>query len=98
MRRTNTPPARTIVEEELITKRIEKAQQEYPRVGEMFEAIKWVLARNPLRGAKRVPNMNPIRYMIKTRPWKPGRVPSLTVVFHVNEHEVIISGLKVTEE
>jgi hypothetical protein len=64
----------------------------------MVEAVKWRLAREPFKGATRVPDTNPIRYMIRTNPWKAGMVPTLTILYRVTEFEVIIESLTIRDE
>ena len=95
---TSRPKARTIIEQPLVSKRLDNTVKEYPRLPEMFEAAKWRIAREPFRGATRVPDKKPMCYMIRTRPWKVGMVPSLTVLYRVTTSEVIIESLAVREE
>lgn len=97
MKVVERPPARTIVEEKLVAKRLDQSKEEYPRLEEVFEGIKYRLAREPFKGATRVPNTKPIRYVIKTNPWKIGRVPSVSVVYRVNKQDVLIEALAIRD-
>lgn len=95
---THRPKARTIIEQPLVSKRLDNAVKEYPRLLRMFDAVRWRLAHEPFKGATRVPNTNPICYMIRTKPWKAGMIPALTVLYRVTESEIIIESLAVREE
>jgi hypothetical protein len=93
------PKLRTIVEQPLVTASIKRAKQEYPRIEEFFEGMKWALARNPIRGATRVLEGEVLLgYVMRTTFWKAGRVPSLMAVYNVTENEVIIEGFTIREE
>ena len=98
MHKVDRPKARTIIEQALVSRRLDKSVQEYPRLSSMFEAVKWRIARDPFKGVTRVPDTNPIRYVIRTRPWKAGMVPALTVLYRVTEFEVTIESLAVKDE
>lgn len=99
MNKGNRPRLRTIIEQLLVTARIKQSKEEYPRLEEMFEAIKWTLARNPLRGAVPISESEEIvAYVIRTIPWKVGGVPSLNVLYQVTNDEVIIESLAIREK
>lgn len=85
--------ARTIVESELVSARIDRCRKEGVRFDEVWDAVKWRLARNPFVNATRIPGSNPICYVIKTYAWRTGRVPMLRVLFRVTTNEVLIEGL-----
>lgn len=98
MNKGNRPRLRTIIEQSLVTARIKQSKGEYPRLEEMFEAIKWTLARDPLRGAIPISESEEIvAYVIKTIPWKIGKVPSLTILYKVSDYEVVIESLAIRE-
>ncbi|BAV34947.1 hypothetical protein SCL_2670 [Sulfuricaulis limicola] len=99
MKKGNRPQLRTVIEQPLVAARIKQSKGEYPRLEEMFEAIKWTLARNPLRGAVPISESEEIvGYVIKTLPWKIGRVPSLDILYKLTDNEVIIESLSIREE
>lgn len=89
-----TPFARTIIESELVAKRIDSAAKEAPRLYELYEGIKWKLSRNPT-GSTNVVDLGDGWYMAKTYSWAPGGLPSITVLYRVNDHEVIIESSKI---
>ncbi|HSY03764.1 MAG TPA: hypothetical protein VK819_16495 [Acidobacteriaceae bacterium] len=41
---------RTVVEEQSVSEAVDKARNRYPRLGDVFEGMKWYLARAPERG------------------------------------------------
>lgn len=93
------PTLRTIVEERIVSASIKRTKQEYPRIEEMFDGFKWVLARNPFRGATAVREGQVIvGYVLKSKAWKGGRVPSIKITYKVTEHEVIVEGIAISEE
>lgn len=83
----NQPYARIIREEELVAKRIDKAIKRVSRLGEMYDGIKWWLARNPLSGTK-VSDSD--HYIYKSYSWKPGGVPSITVLYKFDDDYIYI--------
>lgn len=95
MQKTDRPKARTIIEQAIVSKRLDKSKQEYPRLTSMFDAVKWRLAREPFKGATRVPDTIPIRYVIHTKPWKAGMVPALKILYRVSGNDVIIESLAI---
>lgn len=93
------PKLRTIVEQPLVTAALKRAKEEYPRIEEMFDGIKWKLARNPVHQATKVLNGEVLLgYVLRTISWKAGRVPSLTVVYRVTEDEIFVEALTIREE
>lgn len=88
------PKLRTIIEQELVSARIDKAKGEYPRSDEVIDGLKWWLARKPMTGERQEDHI----YMIRTRPWFPMRVPSIRVLYRVTENEVVIEQLAFIEK
>jgi hypothetical protein len=96
MNKRSRPVLRTIIEQPLVTARINKSKQEYPGLEKMMDAVRWTLARNPIRGAKKVTSGEIVGYFIKTIPYPAHLIPSLTILYRVNEHEVIIDSLAIS--
>lgn len=88
------PLLRTIDEAELVKRRIDKAVEEAPRLYELYEGIKWKLARSPTTAAN-VASLGNGWYMAKTCSWAPGGLPSITVLYKVGDHEVFIESSKI---
>lgn len=94
-----TRKLRTIIEQQLVSASIQRAKSEYPRIEEMFDGIKWALARNPIRGAVKIKSGETlIGYVIRTTSWRAGRVPSVTTTYRITENEIVIEGIAVREE
>lgn len=87
------PYARTVIEEELVERRIEQAISKAPRLNEMWDGIKWRLARNPEKG--QLLEVGNDYYAVKSITWAPGGVPSITVVYRFDDEYVYIEGSKI---
>ena len=86
--------ARTIVESELVAARIDAAKERAPHLEELYErGIKWKIARKPESGHK-VPE-NEGFYIAKTYSWRPGGVPSITVLYRFDDEHVYIESSKI---
>jgi len=88
--------ARTVIfENELIEARIKRAAEENPRLRKMWDdGVVWWLCRNP-RAGKRIPDLPIERYIYKLPSWGPGGLPSITVIYSVAEHEIIIEKSRI---
>jgi hypothetical protein len=89
--------ARTIREEHLCAARLDRARSEFPRLEEVWTQVSWVLARNPMLGAL-IPGTNPQRYLLRTVPWPAGRVPSITVMYHLEDYLVCVDSTRIGDE
>jgi hypothetical protein len=89
--------ARTVVETDLVAARIDAAAKKYPRIGELYESLKWLLARDPDAGVL-IPGSNPPRRIAKTFTWRPGGTPSIAVIFQADDVRVVIESSRVYEE
>lgn len=84
---------RTIIEERLVEARINQARAFYPRLNEVWDALLWRLARDPHCGQKQlVPGE---WYALKTLPWKAGNVPSITLIYQIQGHAVVLQSSKI---
>ena len=87
------PYARTIQESELVSKRIDEAVKREPNLHDLYEyGIKWKIARHPDAGTK-VPDSE--YYIAKTFFWRPGGVPSITVLYKFDDQYVYIESSKI---
>jgi len=87
---------RTVFEQKIVSAAIARAKDEHPHFDKFFNlSVMWWLARDPLFVGKRVPGSNPIRYMLRTIPVKPLRIPAMRVLYSVTENEVIIEALAI---
>lgn len=89
---------RTIVEQELVKARVDRAKKEYPRFDEFFEkGLKTWLSRRPLVVGTPVKGQGGM-YLIRTRPWFAMRIPQMRVLYRVTENEVFIEALTLIEK
>ena len=96
---SGTRKLRTIIEQPLVSASIQRAKGEFPRIEEMFDGIKWALARNPIRGAVKIKSGETVLgYVVRTTSWKAGRVPSIVATYQITENEIIIEGVAIREE
>ena len=83
--------ARTVVESHLAAKTIDSEIKKIPRLLDIYDGIKWRLAREPDIGY-RVPKTNPQTYVIHSYHWG---VAAIVVAYHFNEDQVEILDVKI---
>jgi len=86
---------RRIVIERLVDARINRAKEVYPRLSEVWEALLWRLSRDAGCGMKQ-----PVEgdwYALKTRPWKAGNVPSITLLYQLTSESITLRSSKLEE-
>lgn len=88
---------RTIVEQEMVSARVDQSRKEHPRFEEYFDGLKWWLARKSLVG-DRAPGIEPPAYVIKTIPWFAMRIPATRTLYRVSEHDVVIESFGFIEK
>ena len=84
---------RSVIEEERVTRALQKAGNTYPRVWEAFEALCWILVRREMS-----PGSNPvIRDVYRLHKQGPGKygVPGLTVIYTVSPENIHLHSLRV---
>ena len=86
---------RTIIEEKLVEARINQALEFYPRLAEVWDSLLWRLARDPECGMNQ-PGPGGW-YALKTLPWRPGNVPSITLLYQVGAERRTIRSSKIDE-
>ncbi len=84
--------ARTVRESHIAEKTINNELKHNSRLGDIYEGIKWRLAREPDIGY-RVPNTNPQIYVIHSYHWGEAAV---VVAYHFDNDLVDILDLRVT--
>jgi hypothetical protein len=82
------------VEEKRVGDEISRLKKKHSRIEEVFEGLKWVLAKNPERGVL-IPGMNPPRYLIKTAKFNIQGVPSILIVYNFTADDVNIEAIGV---
>jgi len=88
--------ARSVVEETGVTETIAGASGDYSRIEDVYDALKWRLARNPESGVV-LDTPQGVYYLIKTPIWKISGVPVLTALYRFDGNEVVIISIKVDE-
>ena len=78
--------AKTVVEDDRVSEFIAANKQDHPRIEDVFEAIKWSLARGPEDGYQ----INGF-WLMKSYPWP--YAPCLIVMYEIEDHQVVITDI-----
>jgi hypothetical protein len=86
--------ARTIVEDDKVQTAADGYSREFSRFNDLWESLKWLLARkgHELQCLRRTESGQEF-FLYKTAEAEKG-VPSITVVYTINENEIRIHGVK----
>ena len=87
--------ARTVIEEDAVKDLIDSESKKYHRLNDIFEGLKWRLARRPESGLEI--SDNPRKWIFKTYPWSVGGAAVITVIYTFDDDTVTIQAAKVTE-
>ena len=88
------PKFRTIIEQPLVSVRVDQTKAEHPYFDEYFEdGLKWWLARKPLTG-KRVPGLKD-QFVVEAKLWMPRRIPPVRLLYSVTKDESVIESMAV---
>ncbi len=63
------------------------------RIGELFDGLKWRLARDP-EGGYPIPATNPPRYVMRSQRW-PAFPSVIVVAYTFTDDEVVIHGVRI---
>ncbi len=88
----------TIVEEGTATTKLDSLSQQHRRLGEIWDALIWVISRQP-RFGERVPHHSRSGdiYILKSSPYfNSVDIPTLTLLYQVEENQITVLDLKVT--
>lgn len=90
--------ARSIIESHECETTINEYSEKHNRVNEVFEAIKWLLARMPDRGEKfaYVPSTDTEYHLIKSPEWT-KLAPQVVAVYSYTDDDVQIIAIKIDE-
>ena len=84
---------RTVVEEPAVTKTIDGATKQHPRIPDVFEALKWLLARKcdvlPSR------EISGSHYVYRQAEDSIAATPAIVVVYVYDNNSVNIIGVKI---
>jgi len=85
---------RTVVEERAAEEAANSFDEKFPRFEEAYEALKWILVREPDRGMYKPDS--PFRLYVQAGD-PLAETPSLWEVYSVTEHEITFHGIHATE-
>lgn len=80
--------ARTVVESRIAEKVIDSEIKQRPRLSDIYEAIKWRLARGPDVGYC-VPRSNPSTYVVHSFHWHIGVAVVIAYLFDNDQVEIL---------
>jgi hypothetical protein len=83
--------ARTIIESHIAVKTIDEEIKKVPRLIDIYDGIKWRLARQP-EGGYRVPKTKPQTWVIHSYHWG---IAAVVVAYHFDDDQVEILVVKV---
>lgn len=84
--------ARTIRESRIAEQTIDNEIKKTPRLNDVYEGVKWLLARSPETGYA-VPRTDPQTYVIHSYHWNIGA--SVVIAYHFDDDQVEILDVKV---
>lgn len=87
----SAPRARTVIEEDAVSKAVEEAIERYPQAGDMFNALVWRIARDPRSGAELEDTG---KWIIKLPTVKGIGNPVLVATYTFDEDEVVVDWVK----
>lgn len=82
---------RTIIESHVAQKYIDNEIRKLPRLIDIYDGIKWRLARQPEVGY-RVPRTEPPTYVVHSWHWN---IAAVVVAYHFNDDQVEILDIKI---
>lgn len=89
---------RTVVEEELVKARIQKAIKDDPQLRRMWEqGIVWLLSRRAEAIGRKISNIGVERYVYTLPSWAPGGLPRISITYQITENEVIIEASRIDD-
>ena len=86
--------ARTIVEDVSAQESIDMAVPIYPRLNDLYEGLKWRLARRPAESGVKL-SRDSDKYITKTLDWSQYNIPALRVIYSFNENETVIMAIDI---
>ena len=89
-----TSTVRAVIEEELVTARINKAIQQHPLLHGIYEGLKWRIARRPFGSTTKISDSPHVR-LAKAISWAPVGLPSITILYEVTHTEIIIKSSRI---
>ena len=87
---------RSIRQEHRVSDKLDQATYQSGRLDEVYRSIEWLLSRQPERGV-RVPNTNPVRYLIKVDPVASAGSKGLLLLYTFDDSYVDILDIKIIE-
>ena len=82
-----------VVESQSVQQKIDAAIETSPRLGELYEGLKWFLSRSPRAGY--IANSNPEKFLIKANGFKQINVPGVLILYSFSGTEVLLEAIKI---
>ena len=87
---------RTVIEEDLVKARIQKAAKDYPQLKRFWDnGLIWLLARKPESLGRKISDIGIERYVYTFPSWAPGGLPRVSITYQITENEVIIEASRI---
>lgn len=86
--------AKTVIESAQSQESIDSAIKTYPRLSDLYEGLKWRLARRPAESGVKISRLHD-KYIVKTLDWSSYGVPVVRVIYSFNENETEIIAIDV---
>ena len=89
---------RGVVEEHDVSERIDLLSEQFPRFAEAWDALKWVLSRNPEpKGSAGKLSANDRRYRAYVLAGDPlAGTPNIWVIYTFDDNQIVILGVEAT--
>ncbi len=88
--------AKTVIEENAVSEAIDQAKARYNRIDDLYEGLKWRLARQPDDAHVPIPDVEGF-HTIKTIRWLIEGVPVIQAVYRITDDEIIITSIRIID-
>ena len=86
--------AKSVVESNQAQEAIDTAMKTYPRLNQLYEGLKWRLARRPAESGVKISRLHN-KYILKTLDWSSYGVPVVRVIYSFTDNEVEILAIDI---
>lgn len=86
------PFARTVIETQYLSDKIDQVRSIYPRLNELIDALKWRLARQPEIGVQ-IPNTNPRKFILKSYNFQSSEIPVVIILYSYDDKNVYMESI-----
>jgi hypothetical protein len=85
--------ARVVVEDDEVSAKLDENIPDWPRLMEGFNALTWVLSRNPFEGTL-IPNTEPELYIYRQQGDAEANLPNIVVTYTHDANKVEIRSIR----